>query len=61
MLGWLTILGGIGYVIYKCAEQNSWDNCNAHDVDWKKMSYDQAFISKSEMKRRYKSGYYNKK
>lgn len=60
-MGALCIIGFIIYAIYKLAEEHSWDNCNAHDVDWSKMSRESSFISAKEKEKRYKSGYYNKK
>ncbi len=60
-MGVLIIILGIIYIIYKAAEEKSWDNCNAHDVDYSKMSRESHLHTPEEQKKLYKSGYYNKK
>lgn len=57
----MIIIIGIIYLIYKLCEEASWNNCNAHDVDWSRMSRESYKHSAAEQKKLYKSGYYNKK
>ncbi len=60
-MGAIIIIGAIIYVIYKVAEEISWNNCKAHDVDYSRMIRENHLHTPTEQKKLYKSGYYNKK
>lgn len=59
-MGILVIIGFIIWCIYKVTEERSWDNCKSN-INSNKFFCDASKVSQRELKKRYKSGYYNKK